>query len=344
LFVVEVKAGAFTYTSPATDLPAHISSLKNLLRCPASQGSRFLDYLESAPEVPIADAGHNEIAKLRRSAFRHVTICAVTLDPFTELAARAQHLRKVGVDVGLRPVWALSIDDLRVYADLFKNPLIFLHFTEQRMRAVRSDLVDLNDEMDHLGLYLAQNNYGQYAAELVSQNEKAKLNFVGYRGKIDAYYDAVARGGEAALPLQKMPDRLKEITEFLPKTNLRRRSEVTSFLLDASGGFRERLAQYIEDQLRANRELGRSRPFSSCGGMRFTIIVWSEGSPRRIGFGLEHTQVVIAANQETSRPLLELEYAPDDVLSGVHWQHVSLVGMSSAAIRRVSAAAADLRA
>jgi len=89
LFIVEVKGGAFTYTSPATDLPAHTSSLKGLLLSPASQGKRFLDYLESASEVAIADEAHNEIGRLRRSDFRHVTICGVTLDPFTELAARA---------------------------------------------------------------------------------------------------------------------------------------------------------------------------------------------------------------------------------------------------------------
>lgn len=176
LIVVEVKAGAFTYTSPATDLPAHIASLENLASSPASQGNRFVDYLESAPEVVIADSDHNEITTLRRSAFRHVTICAVTLDPFTELAARAQHLKKIGVNIGKRPVWLLSVDDLRVYADLIGDPLTFLHFAEQRMAAAQSELVDLNDEMDHLGLYLKENNYAMYADELVG-GDSAKLHF-----------------------------------------------------------------------------------------------------------------------------------------------------------------------
>ena len=96
---------------------------------------------------------------LRRSDFRKVTVCALTLDAFTELAARGRHLRKVGVDVGEGPVWVLSIDDLRMYADLFDNPLVFLHFVEERMRAAQSEFVDLTDEMDHLGLYIAKNDY-----------------------------------------------------------------------------------------------------------------------------------------------------------------------------------------
>ena len=116
LFVIEVKGGAFTYTSPANDLDAHLASLRTLLQAPARQGSRFVDFLESAPEVSIADAEHNEITKLQRSDFRHVTVCTITLDAFTALAARAQHLAPLGIDVGQRPLWPLSLDDLRVYA------------------------------------------------------------------------------------------------------------------------------------------------------------------------------------------------------------------------------------
>ena len=45
LFIIEIKAGAFTYTSPAIDFPAYIESLKNLVLKPADQGKRFLEYI-----------------------------------------------------------------------------------------------------------------------------------------------------------------------------------------------------------------------------------------------------------------------------------------------------------
>src|SRR5258705_7129631 len=154
LFIIECRGGAFTYTSPADDFPAYVDSLKNLVLKPATQGKRFLDYLNSAESIPIFDSHHQRIGELHRGAFRHVTICPVTLDPFTELAAQVQHLRKIGVDVGANPVWAVSLDDLRVYADVFESPLVFLHFVEQRMRAFQSDIIQSDDELDHLGLYL----------------------------------------------------------------------------------------------------------------------------------------------------------------------------------------------
>ena len=192
LFVIEVKGGAFTYTSPANDLDAHLASLRALLQAPARQGSRFVDFLESASEVSIADAEHKEIARLRRSDFRHVTVCTITLDAFTALAARAQHLAPLGIDVGQRPLWSLSLDDLRVYAELFDNPLIFLHFVEMRVKASRSDKVDLNDEMDHFGMYLQENNYTQFAEEL-SENAD-KMQFDGYITPTNEYFNAVLVG------------------------------------------------------------------------------------------------------------------------------------------------------
>jgi preprotein translocase subunit SecA len=342
LFVIEVKAGAFTYTSPATDLRSHIVSLRNLVLNPASQASRFIDYLKSAYEISICDASHREIGRLQRSDFRHVTACVITLDPFTELAARVQHLRKVGIDVGKRTVWVLSIDNLRVYADLFDNPLVFLHYVEQRMRAAKSELLNLNDEMDHFGLYITKNNYSQYAAELVG-GQPTTLNLVGYSTPVDKYYDAVVRGAAPILPKQKMPQRLAEIVDFLANAVMPRRSELASFLLDAGADFRAELAAAIDQQLRVNLELRRPRPLSIYGEMRLTLYTWSPAAPREAATAVEHTRVVMLAAGEDSRPLIELEYTAEGVLTDVHWQRVKLVGLSSPELDRLRAKGAALR-
>jgi preprotein translocase subunit SecA len=341
LLVIEVKAGAFTYTSPANDLPAHLDSLRNLLQAPARQGSRFVDYLESAAEVPIADADHSEIGRLRRGDFRHITICAVSLDAFTTLAARAQRLAPLGIDVGHRAVWSLSIDDLRVYAELFDNPLIFLHFIEQRVRAGLSKYVDLNDEMDHLGLYVAQNNYSQFAAELMADGFD-RLGFDGFRTPIDDYFSAVVRGEAPTLPRQAMPPLFAEIIGFLARSNEPRRSELASFLLDAAGDLRDTLAAAIEQALRENKQLHRARPLSVYGGTAMTLYVWSPSAPRLGREAEQHTRAVLIANDETSRRLVELEYTEDSVLVGAQMKHVSLAGLANAELERIKEASLSL--
>ena len=342
LIVVEVKSGAFTYTSPANDLPAHLASLRNLLQAPARQGSRFVDYLESAPEVAIADEGHKEIGRLRRRDFRHITVCAVTLDAFSALAARAQRLAPLGIDVGKRAVWSLSIDDLRVYSELFDNPLTFLHFVEQRMRAAQSEHVDLSDEMDHLGLYVEQNNYTQHAAEL-KESPLDRLSFDGFRTPIDEYYGAVVRGDVPKLVRQEVPPRLAEIISLLGVSNEPRRSELASFLLDAAGDFRNTLARAIDQAFYENKELRRARPMSFYNAMAMTIYVWSPSAPRLDQEAKDHVRVVMAANNEASRRLVELEYSEDGTLIGAHMTHVSLADVSMAELQRIKEASVTLR-
>jgi preprotein translocase subunit SecA len=335
LFVIEVKGGAFTYTSPANDLDAHLASLRALLQAPARQGSRFVDFLESAPVVSIADSQHNEIAKLRRSDFRHVTVCTITLDAFTALAARAQHLVPLGINVGRRPLWPLSLDDLRVYAELFDNPLIFLHFVEQRVGAGRSEKVDLNDEMDHFGMYVTENNYAQYAEEL-SENAD-KMQFDGYTTAVDEYFSAVLVGNAPPKPRQKMPGRIAEIIDLLGASNEPRRAELSSFILDGAGDWRDTLASTIENALKENKELKRSRPLSLYGGMEMTQFTWSPDAPRNVEAAIEHTRVVMLADNKTNRRLVEFEYDKDGKLFGAHLHHVTFAGVPEAEIERLRA-------
>jgi preprotein translocase subunit SecA len=342
LLVIEVKGGAFTYTSPADDLDAQLKSLRNLLQEPARQGNRFIDYLESAPEVPILDSNGKEITRLRRGDFRHVTVCAVTLDAFTALAARAQHLAPVGIDLGKRAVWPLSIDDLRVYTELFDNPLVFLHYIEQRMRAGQSRYVDLNDEMDHLGLYLVQNNYSQHAVNFMAGNFD-KLSFDGFRTPIDNYFSGLLCGESPKLPRQPMPARLGEIIDWLAQSNEPNRCQLASFLLDAAGDFRSVMAARINEALQENKLLGGARPWSVSRGMEMTLYVWSPPAPRERLAAEQHTRAVMLTAGETSRRLVELEYGDDGVLAAAHLKHLSLDALGPAELADARTAAFSLQ-
>jgi preprotein translocase subunit SecA len=210
------------------------------------------------------------------------------------------------------------------------------------MRAGQSQHVDLNDEMDHLGLYIAQNNYSQHAADLKG-DKLDRLSFHGFRTPIDDYFSAVAHGDLPTLPRQAMPPRYREIVEFLAKSTEPHRSELASFLLDAAGDFRDTFATAIDQALHENKELHRARPLSIYGGMAMTLYVWSPSAPR-LGLPAEqHARTVMVANNEASRRLIELEYTDDGVLTGAHMRHVSLAGLGHAELDRIKAAALSLQ-
>ncbi|WP_405175580.1 hypothetical protein MHI27_03440 [Paenibacillus sp. FSL H8-0261] len=165
LIVIEVKAGAFTYTPPSTDFPAYIQSIKTLIKSPRDQAKRFIDYLFSEETVTVYDEQHNPIRNLRSADFRQVTICGITIDNFNSFAARASKLTPLGVELDLTPVWSISVDDLRVCLDYFESPSKFTHFIEQRYKAAQSEEIELFDELDHLGMYIKYNQYVTRARE-----------------------------------------------------------------------------------------------------------------------------------------------------------------------------------
>ena len=176
--------------------------------------------------TPLFDVDHREIGELSRRDFEHVTICAVTLDAFTELAAQVQHLKTIGIDVGPQPIWSVSINDLRVYADVFDNPLVFLHFVEERMRAFNSVIIRTEDELDHLGLYLKHNIHTQHAKNL---NPPGKLIWHGYRSGVDRYFAKKLHDPNTVSGLhQTMPRHLKDIVDFWAKTALPKRGQAKS--------------------------------------------------------------------------------------------------------------------
>ncbi|MGZ0079556.1 YecA family protein [Methylomonas sp. YC3] len=329
LFVIEVKAGAFTYTSPATDLPAYISSLKALVQSPVEQGERFVKYLQGSEEVPIFDVRHREIAKLRKGGLRVITICAVTLDSFTEIAAQAQHLRKIGVKVSNDPIWSLSLSDLRVYADIFQGPLEFLHFVEQRMLAAISNRLELDDELDHLGLYLEHNNYSMHA-ENCSKDKLDTLRYHGYRSEVDRYFSKKLIGETTpVLPVQKMPPRLREVLTFLNSSPIPGRSNIASYLLDLSGDWREKLFNWIETELNDLPSRGRCLPMSTHGEVRLTIFV---SMPNVTQYdranAIHHVRTVLISTNDPDRSLLELSYDNDGTLIGLDWSIINLEGLS----------------
>ena len=343
LFIVEVKAGAFTYTSPANDLPAYIKSLEALVGAPSKQGQRFLKYLESSAEIEIYDSKRRPIGMLRRGDFRCKTICAVTLDPFTELSAQAQHLHKIGVDAGDVPAWSLSLGDLRVYSDVFVGPLDFLHFVEQRMAAASSEKLALDDELDHLGLYFEHNNYVMHANEL-SKNNGAHLQFNGYRSSLDTYFAAkLAGSGDLSLPMQELSYRLRELIDFLATQIHPHRSRIASYLLDLAGEWRSDLSKWIDEELNAIPQRGRCIPLSMVGDVRLTIFVNIDGiaelSHER---AVEHTQAAIIASGESDRMLLELTYGPNGPMRA-SMSTVSLFGLSQKDFELYKEKAIDLK-
>jgi SEC-C motif-containing protein len=212
------------------------------------------------------------------------------------------------------------------------------------MRAALSEHIDLNDELDHLGLYLVHNNYSMYAAtRFGSKDGNTALTFNGFRTPIDDYYRAVLHGESPTSPRQEMPLRITELIEFLSKCNIAGRAELASFVVGMDMKFRGQISDYIGEQLRSNEQLGTPRPLSTHGNVRLTLFSWSPSVPRNADVALHHTQAVHASQHECDRVLLELTYSGAGRLEDVQWRRVNFDGMSGPEIDRLRRAGVAIR-
>lgn len=345
LFIVEVKAGAFTYTPPASDFPAYIESIKNLVLKPVIQGKRFLEYLKSEKFVSIYAEDHTKTGQLSSADFRHITICTVTLDSFTELAAQTQQLNPLGIAVGDIPVWSISIDDLRVYSDIFSNPLIFLHFVEQRIRGFGSKIINTEDELDHLGLYIKHNIYTQYAKELQAASQATRLNFIGYRVDVDKFFTEKFNNPSIPSPInQKMPENLAKIINLLAECGKPGRASIASFLLDCDGDWRDNIANSIDKTLENQILHKRPFPFSTHGDTRITIFCWQYPFlPRNKDLAIEHSKTTMLTTKDEDRLLLELYFTIDGILEDIEWTNLKISDFAEREMERLQSLAASMK-
>ncbi len=343
IFIIEVKAGSFTYTSPATDFPAYIASLKSLVYKPAEQGTRFLKYLRSNPTVTLYDKDHKENGTLSADDYYQCNICALTLDSFTEIACQPEQLKKLRIDVGDHPIWAFSIDDLRVYADVFSNPLVFLHYAEQRSRAFNTAHMMLNDEMDHLGLYLAHN---AYAIRPLNMPDADRIRYHGFSSNIDDYYSQRLTDPNAPCRLkQEMPKRLDEIIDALLKKTIPGRRKAASMLLDCGGEWRNNIASSIDQVLKQQRTRGTIRPISTIGETKVNIVCWDQKvSMVQKGFAHDHCYATMLIAEDDERTLLELFYNEELELIDISFDHLRRKDIPSGEVARLKSLSADIMA
>jgi len=259
IIVIEVKAGSFTYTSPATDFPAYIKSIKALIKNPHEQAKRFIDYIFSDNAVTIYDESHKPIRELRKDDFRQITICCLTIDNFTSFAARAEKLKPLGIEINEFPVWSLSIDDLRVYTNYFESPSMFTHFLEQRIKGAKTEELELFDELDHLGMYIHHNDYAQLAEE----KKGVRVFWQGYREDLDAYFNQLIFDNSAPpKPKQEVPQKIQEIIKWLDIKNKDGRAKISSSFLNLNGETRRKLSVHLTDLLERQKQTNKTIPLS----------------------------------------------------------------------------------
>ena len=345
LIILEIKAGSFTYTSPGDDFDAHVASIKNLVMSPAQQGERFSEFLKSSDRIVVYDCDKiTPLEELRSSDFRKITICALSIDSFTEIAAQIQHLKPLGIRFGPTPVWSISLDDLRVCSEIFANPLIFLHYLEQRMSAFESKNVNVNDELEHVGLYFAFNNYSLEANDMHIESG-AEITFNGYRSKIDAYFhDKQFQSGLETPFKQDIPLQIAKLIDFCSKYQCKDNVALASYLLDCDQKSRNDLSEGISKILMDQPVRLKYQFMSTSGDVRLSVACWQDWlmPPQEDRF-IFYAKTHLVCWNERDRNLLQIYFNKLNAITHFSWTKITSDELTEQERERLSVSAGKLK-
>lgn len=266
LFLVEIKAGGFSESASRGAPRSMEKEFSDLIIEGQRQSERAEKYIKSADEVVFFDeTGKREVHRIRHDQFRRIFRVVVTREDLGWVGARIAVLSILDPNLSKSFPWHVSIDDLRVVAELFKNDEIrFMHYLEQRLRASSETILTQHDELDHVALYNSINFYHELPVTGMD-----KMTFDGsYMRDIDHYFAEKAAGGSSAIPTQKMSVKMRALIRALGDSHIPGRFEAGSIVLSMDGEARKGLEECL-DIIDTSRKEGRQRtfrmPFSKAG-------------------------------------------------------------------------------
>ena len=292
LFVIEVKAGSFTPDIAINNFESHKNALHSLIKVGDSQINRFLNQLETKKTIKIYEEGKKNAQikmEIDIKKYKDIFKLVITLDGFNEIEARAE---KIGIINLQKNIIVCSIDDLETYSDYFNNnPTEFIHYMRNRTLATSHPMINLNDELDHLGLYIEHNSYTTTATNLAKEYKDIK-NIIWElpRLELDRYYNGRYFGKEVDKPVHYHTKYIKELISYSNNHFVKNLTSILMGILDMSEKGQEEVEYYISEMIKFYQLKGR---------------------PKHAAFLVEHDLIAIScivndSNYNTKKLLLEM--------------------------------------
>lgn len=275
MIIIEVKGGALSSVSPFSDEEAYKKSLNDLAKNPYEQSLRLYEEYIRAGKVEIyqkeSKKRYKLITTIENSKF--IQACCVTLDDFNEIASQIEKTEFIqNSDL---PVWCISVNDLRVYPELFDSPSLFLNYLYQRSHATRNPYIKLNDELDHLGMYFAYNDYSTRIREIANEEENiGEIYIASHRDEIDDYMARKINSnlddgegesfldlliGPAPKPKQEMEFMFEQLINLLDSTREFLSIRAARYLLLLDSNTRDNLSEFLSSRSKKLLEFRRRK-------------------------------------------------------------------------------------
>jgi hypothetical protein len=262
LLLVESKAGALTASARRGGRERIKSNIKELLGKAHKQALRAREYIEGVDHPKFFAADGSEVP-FDKNRFDRILLVSTTLEPLDTYNTALHEIVNAGILEEKHLPWAVSVDILRVIAEMNEFPTQLIHYLTRRLRINDFKKFYAGDELDWFGLYLSR---GLYFDKDERFNEATQVVFDGsFSADFDAYYfyKEGQRTKPTKKPVQPMPKLLRRIILELDAHNEPDgHSEAIIHLLNWDDKGRERLVAGIGEIRKRTRVKRRIHDFT----------------------------------------------------------------------------------
>lgn len=302
------------------DFQNHIKSYQSLIEAPDHQCNRTLDYLQKNRSAKIFNKNHDVVATIDMDTISKIYMISVTIDNINTFAAKAEKLGFLDLS---NSTISIGVDDLMAYEKYFDSPLTFLHFLEQRKLATQERHLSLNDELDHLGMYIKHN---LYPLTLKNIDDSTMINFHGYRSDLDKYFSSLYHSNLKHLkPTQPLPPLFQEIIKWLDNANIRNRVTISNFLLNFSQETKELFSALVLSTINKQNTSKTMLPILASGlgkeALRFVCFVNQKNIKQlTLKRKRDYTLASLYRDKDNDRYLIDLYLNQDNKIEKVSIQ------------------------
>jgi hypothetical protein len=185
LFILEAKGHKISEKSKQGHELKTKDHLDDIIEDSYKQGIRTLKYIDSN-KISEFKTKNGKKYEIERNKFDDVVLVTLTLEPIGNLSMHIKATNKIGYFNNGHFPWIISIYDLVVIADLFYNPLLFIHYIKRRKAFLSHDFLHTHEELDLIAYY--QYNYLDTSKALKSVEDE-NMNYVYYGSETDQIND-----------------------------------------------------------------------------------------------------------------------------------------------------------
>ena len=242
IFIVESKAGNLPLPAKQDGREQLRTRLVDLVEKALQQATRSRNYINTHPKAQFWNKSKDTLLleiDSSNTSYQFFFV-NVTLESLSGFAASMKNIEAFGFFKDGEYPWSVYLHDLDVVTDLLPEPIYFIHYIEQRMKAQKRNIFSSQSELILLGYYLEFGNFYQQHIE-GSENPIRLFLSPDYMDPIERYYLT-----QTEKPQLGIPKGLENLLLNMQKYYQNGFTDVTSLLLDFRRSDQNRIAKLLK--------------------------------------------------------------------------------------------------